>query len=111
MAAVSFKSIDVGLATHLVAAQRNYSSDQRRMAIESPHLLWVNPPNKGLPKKLRLEVLRRSGPYCRYCGVLLTETSFTVDHRISRKNGGTDDLANLTVACRPCNSRKGAENG
>ena len=33
-----------------------------------------------------------------------------VDHRISRANGGSNDYANLTWACAPCNWSKGVMN-
>ena len=42
---------------------------------------------------------------CCYC----YETGeLSVDHLISRKKGGNDDPANLVMACRSCNSSKGA---
>jgi hypothetical protein len=31
-----------------------------------------------------------------------------VDHIVALANGGSDDLENLTLACRPCNLRKRA---
>lgn len=34
-----------------------------------------------------------------------------MDHIISRKHGGTDDDANLAVACFHCNRRKGSDLG
>ncbi|HEX6293396.1 MAG TPA: HNH endonuclease [Herpetosiphonaceae bacterium] len=32
----------------------------------------------------------------------------TIDHVIPQSKGGTHDLSNLVLACRSCNSRKGA---
>lgn len=51
------------------------------------------------------DVYGRDGRRCRYCGV--TEGQFSVDHIVPRSQGGGDDLINLAVCCRSCNSRKG----
>lgn len=40
---------------------------------------------------------------CAYCGARAT----CADHIIPRCQGGTDDYANLTPACGPCNGSKG----
>ena len=47
--------------------------------------------------------LERDG-VCRYCG---GDDDLTIDHIVPRCQGGGDELRNLAVACRPCNSRKG----
>jgi hypothetical protein len=47
----------------------------------------------------------RDGSVCRYCG---STDDLTVDHVVPRARGGSDNLENLAVACRRCNSRKGA---
>jgi hypothetical protein len=57
-------------------------------------------------KRQRLTVLARDCYECAYCG----EPANEVDHVISRKDGGTDDLDNLVAACRRCNLAKGAKN-
>jgi hypothetical protein len=54
------------------------------------------------------EVFRRDGGYCRYCGIDLLQsysafTSATVDHLVARSVGGTDETANLVLACPGCN--------
>ena len=45
------------------------------------------------------------GHDCYICG----EWADAVDHVISRKRGGSDDLSNLSPICRACNSRKGSK--
>lgn len=45
----------------------------------------------------------RDGSRCRYCGSV---EKLSIDHIRPRIQGGCDDLENLAVACRPCNSRK-----
>jgi 5-methylcytosine-specific restriction endonuclease McrA len=54
-------------------------------------------------RKLRLQVLKRDGAICRYCGRPGAET---VDHVIGVANGGTDDMSNLVAACWPCHRTK-----
>ena len=53
-------------------------------------------------KKLRLQVLRRDGYTCTYCGDVASE----VDHRVAKVKGGEDTLDNLVCACRRCNILK-----
>jgi hypothetical protein len=53
-------------------------------------------------KKLRLQVLRRDGYTCTYCGDVATE----VDHRVAKVKGGEDTLDNCVAACRRCNIQK-----
>lgn len=45
----------------------------------------------------------RDGFRCRYCGA--TEP-LSIDHVVPVVQGGSDDLANIVVACMPCNLRK-----
>lgn len=44
------------------------------------------------------------GARCRYCG---GGEYLAVDHVVPRCQGGGDELSNLVVACKSCNSRKG----
>lgn len=49
----------------------------------------------------------KTNGFCWYCGSTLKPgKSFSIDHILPKKYGGTDDLKNLVPACRPCNSRK-----
>lgn len=43
---------------------------------------------------------------CRYCRTKLSWEGGTVDHRIPRSKGGSDQIENLVFACRPCNLEK-----
>lgn len=62
-------------------------------------------------KKLRLEVFRRDGYRCFYCGfhadTEADKKALTLDHIIPRSKGGSDKRKNLVTACQPCNQRKG----
>ncbi|MGC5584143.1 HNH endonuclease [Ornithinimicrobium sp. W1665] len=55
-------------------------------------------------ERTRARVLARDAHTCAYCGREAT----TVDHIVAKKNGGTDDEANLVSACNRCNASKGA---
>jgi HNH endonuclease len=50
-------------------------------------------------------VFDRDGWECVSCG---SHRNLSVDHKIPRALGGTDDLQNLQTMCIPCNVRKGA---
>lgn len=56
-------------------------------------------------KRLRLQVLKRDGWTCRYCG----GPADHCDHVIPRSRGGSDDPSNLAAACGTCNRKKGAQ--
>lgn len=44
------------------------------------------------------------GNACVYCGQEAGELE--IEHIVPRKRGGTDDITNLTLACKGCNSKK-----
>jgi hypothetical protein len=66
-----------------------------------------------LSSEVSAEVQRRAEDRCEYCLIPIESTYFggEVDHIISRKHGGTDDLSNLAFACMPCNRYKGTDVG
>ena len=64
---------------------------------------------RTVSRRLRDLVIARDGLKCCYCGKQLEPKDATVDHVIAVHNGGSDDLANLVMACRSCNSRKGSK--
>lgn len=56
-------------------------------------------------------VRERAGDRCEYCGLGQDESplaSLHVEHVIPRKHRGTDDPANLALACIACNLHKGS---
>lgn len=55
-------------------------------------------------RALRKQVFERDGHACQYCG---DGEDLTCDHVMPLARGGTNDLDNLTTACRSCNSSKG----
>lgn len=61
----------------------------------------------AIPYGARVVVMRRDTYMCQHCG-FRTRDLAEVDHVVPRSHGGTDDLDNLQVLCRPCNRRKGS---
>jgi hypothetical protein len=58
----------------------------------------------------RREVRLRAANTCEYCGLRQEHSPLAplqVEHVISRKHGGSDDLENLALACIDCNLAKG----
>lgn len=47
------------------------------------------------------------GGNCFYCGKKVGADEFTLDHAEPAALGGTGDIQNLLIACRPCNVKKG----
>ncbi len=63
--------------------------------------------------KIRFQVWQRASDCCEYC-FLHKDTAFwthEIDHIISLKHEGTDDLLNLALACYFCNRNKGSDVG
>jgi len=44
---------------------------------------------------------------CEYCGVKLTRTNLSVDHKIPLSRGGDTTETNLAYCCSKCNNAKG----
>lgn len=55
------------------------------------------------------ELLVRQGGLCEYCRCDITPKNKTVDHIVPLSKGGRNDVENLQILCRPCNSRKGVK--
>ncbi len=55
--------------------------------------------------EVREYLLEKWGRKCAYCSK--ENTPLEVEHLHPRSNGGSDRVSNLTLACRPCNQRKG----
>ena len=61
-----------------------------------------------IPLKLRYEVYKKYDDYCTYCHVRFRGDK-TIDHVIPVSRGGSNDIENLVVCCRSCNSTKGVK--
>lgn len=64
------------------------------------------PKRPPIPKGLRVQVLRRDGFKCVYCGRHGQEVPLEVDHIKPWSLGGKHELANLQTLCRDCNRGK-----
>lgn len=76
--------------------------------------LMVNPSVSGVEYQrgalhgyeVREYLLEKWGRQCAYCDA--TGVPLQVEHIHPRSRGGSDRVGNLTLACEPCNQRKGA---
>ena len=59
--------------------------------------------NENPPVDAIINVLRRDGHRCQYCG---SAERLTLDHVLPRSRGGKDAWENLVAACTPCNNKK-----
>lgn len=60
-------------------------------------------------QKVRWQVLARDSFTCQYCGIRPPEAVLEIDHKVSLKDGGSNELENLLTSCQECNRGKGAE--
>ncbi len=58
-------------------------------------------------KSKRRFLYELQGGRCAYCEEHFPIDMMTLDHVIPKMKGGSDDIENLVVACRPCNWMKG----
>lgn len=63
-------------------------------------------PRKGIPKKIRFEVLKRDGFKCQYCGASAPDVVLHIDHISPVSKGGGNDIMNLITSCEACNLGK-----
>ena len=61
----------------------------------------------ALSLKVRWDVLKRDNYRCVRCGKRPPDVVLEVDHKVSVKCGGTNDISNLRTLCWPCNHGKG----
>jgi len=58
--------------------------------------------HKGLKKKLM-----KINPTCHWCPCKLEYKTATLEHIIPLGRGGLDNENNITLACKPCNDKRG----
>jgi 5-methylcytosine-specific restriction endonuclease McrA len=64
-----------------------------------------------MDEQTRHQVRQRAGHRCEYCQLTEAQSpvaKLQIEHIMPKKHGGSDDLANLALACIDCNLRKGA---
>jgi 5-methylcytosine-specific restriction endonuclease McrA len=57
--------------------------------------------------EVREYLLEKWGRECAYCTV--TDTPLEIEHIVSKANGGSNRISNLTMACHDCNQEKGSK--
>ena len=57
--------------------------------------------------EVREYCLEKWGRVCAYCGA--KDVPLQLEHMRARAKGGTDRISNLTLACTPCNRKKGTQ--
>lgn len=63
--------------------------------------------SKWITRERRLSLYLRDNLSCVYCGRgILDNVLLTLDHVVSRQNGGTHHSSNLVTCCMGCNGRK-----
>lgn len=68
------------------------------------------PRRQSLSNRLRFLILKRDHYACQMCGrTALQGYQLQIDHKLARKNGGSDELENLWTLCSLCNNGKGIE--
>lgn len=55
----------------------------------------------------RVNVYRRDGFTCQYCGEEFNADALTFDHVMPQSRGGSTDWKNIVTSCGPCNRQKG----
>ncbi|HCF4344178.1 TPA: HNH endonuclease, partial [Pseudomonas aeruginosa] len=75
-------------------------------AIQNPEISGVQYQQGELAGyEVREYLLEKWGRCCAYCDA--ENTPLEIEHIVPRSAGGSDRVPNLTLACRPCNQRKG----
>jgi HNH endonuclease len=66
-----------------------------------------------LSQEIRRSVSQRADQLCEYCLIHSNDTALgcAIDHVISLKHGGSNDIDNLAYACVFCNRYKGSDIG
>ena len=54
--------------------------------------------------KRKARLLERDGCECFFCGKTFPSNELTKEHLLSLSQGGPNTLANMVLACQPCNS-------
>ncbi len=62
--------------------------------------------NSGKAQRAKRRLLK-SHPFCHWCNKPLTRETATLEHIVPLKRGGLDHHNNMTLACQPCNEKRG----
>jgi 5-methylcytosine-specific restriction endonuclease McrA len=77
--------------------------------MENPHISGVEYQQGSLSGyEVREYLLEQWNRQCAYCGA--KDVPLQIEHIVPRAKGGTSRISNLTLACEPCNLKKGTQN-
>jgi len=51
----------------------------------------------------RERLIQQYGPYCCYCSKYLPKEEMTIEHLMAKRDGGSNAIENLRLACFYCN--------
>ena len=91
----------------LLAGYTEYLASLAEPELERLACAWATKTRLDFQQKrkaLKAALEDRDGRLCSFCGA---EKDLTVDHKTPVSAGGTNDLSNLLILCRVCNSKKG----
>lgn len=85
---------------------------------EQVELAWAEfnkRPKSPTLAELRDQLVEAQNNKCHYCSVVMTRkdsavtrpTDATLDHKLAKCFGGSDELENLVASCSECNNKKG----
>lgn len=69
--------------------------------------LLSSPRRPHLEAWKREYVFDRDRGHCAYCGIRVTWARHHIDHKIALACGGSNEVRNLALSCKPCNLSKG----
>lgn len=76
--------------------------------LENPEISGVEYQQGTLAgSEVREYLLEKWGRKCAYCGA--EHVTLQIEHMHPKAKGGTNRISNLTLACQPCNQKKGAQ--
>lgn len=84
---------------------------ERSFRFWNKNLNWT-PPNRKRQQltSRKLKIANRDGMMCFFCAEPHNDTKhLTIEHLLSFKHGGTDNINNLALACDTCNREAGTK--
>ncbi len=77
------------------------------LALSPPPVMREQVERKQSYRRQKIMLLRSGQNKCKWCGVVLTLETATIEHVIPLKRGGLDHRMNWALACEPCNKARG----
>ena len=62
--------------------------------------------SKKINPEIRNFIYNKYEGKCAYCGIKLSNATFTIDHIIAKSKGGRNQISNYNPSCGSCNSSK-----